>query len=420
LFKGAEGDMGTFARSGGLNSLSAGQGRARKAPWDCPVMLEIAAFFVLAVWLYLLAGRGGFWRAAERDDRPAPPAPAAWPPIVAVIPARDEAASIGQTVQSLLGQDYPGLEAIVVDDGSQDGTASVAAAAAKAVDASERLTVLTGRPLPPGWTGKLWAVKQGVEAASVRRPTYLLLTDADIVYDAGALKRLVARAEQQQTVLTSIMVKLRCESLAEHYMIPAFVFFFQMLYPFAWVNRRQSATAAAAGGCMLVHSDALAASGGIDGIRNALIDDCALAKQMKAVGPIWLGLSEHISSIRAYDTFGPIRRMVTRSAYAELRYSPLRLIGTTLGMALVFLVAPLLAIFTTGTAAWLGAAAWALMIVAYWPTLRLYRLSPLWGVALPAIAFIYTLWTVESALQYARGRGGQWKGRVQAIQRGAR
>ena len=383
-------------------------------------MLEIAALFVLAVWLFLLAGRGGFWLGAERDDRPEPAAPVAWPAIVAVVPARDEAATIGQTVQSLLGQDYPGLQVILVDDGSQDGTAHVAVDAAEAVGAGERLTVLTGRPLPQGWTGKLWAVQQGVEAASARRPKYLLLTDADIVYGAGALKRLAARAERQQTVLTSVMVKLRCASLAERLFIPAFVFFFQMLYPFAWVNRRERATAAAAGGCMLVRADALAASGGIDGIRNALIDDCALAKQMKAVGPIWLGLSAHIESIRAYETFGPIRRMVTRSAYAELRYSPLRLVGTTLGMAFVFLAAPLLTIFAAGAAAWLGAAAWSLMIVAYQPTLRLYRLSPLWGLALPAIALVYTLWTNESALQYARGRGGQWKGRVQAGLRGAR
>jgi len=382
-------------------------------------MLEIAAVFVLAVWLYLLAGRGGFWLAAERDDRPEPAPPAAWPDIVAVIPARDEAASIGQTIRSLLGQDYPGaLEAIVVDDGSQDGTAAIAAEAA--AGARERLTVLRGRPLPPGWTGKLWAVKQGIEAAGTRRPKYLLLTDADIVYAPGVLKRLVARAEQGRTVLTSIMVKLRCASFAECSMIPAFVFFFQMLYPFAWVNRPDRATAAAAGGCMLVRADALAASGGIDGIRNALIDDCALAKQMQAVGPIWLGLSEHVASIRSYDGFGPIRRMVTRSAYAELGYSPLLLLGTTLGMALTFLAGPLLAIFAFGTPALLGAATWGLMFAAYQPTLRLYRLNPLWGLALPAIAFLYTLWTVESALQYARGQGGQWKGRVQAAPRGAR
>ncbi len=381
-------------------------------------MLETAAFFVLALWLYLLVGRGGFWLSGGGDG-PEPQAPDTWPSVMTIIPARDEAASIGQTVQSLLGQDYAGLEVIVVDDGSQDGTAQIAAEAAAGSGAGERLTVLTGRPLPPGWTGKLWAVKQGVEAAHARRPKYLLLTDADIVYAPGALARLVARAERQQTVLTSIMVKLRCRSFAERCFIPAFVFFFQMLYPFAWVNR-PGGTAAAAGGCMLVEAEALAASGGIEGIRGALIDDCALGRQMKAVGPIWLGLSTHIESIRAYDTFGPIRRMVTRSAYAQLGYSPLMLFATTAAMALTFLAGPLLAIFTTGAAAWAGAATWALMITAFFPTLRLYRLSPLWGLALPIIAFVYTVWTNESALQYARGEGGQWKGRVQAAPRGAR
>lgn len=384
-------------------------------------MLEITAILAFVVWLYLLAGRGGFWLSGERDDRPEPPAPPAWPTIVAVIPARNEAGSIGRTIRSLLSQDYPGrLEAIVVDDASQDGTAAIAINAAEAAGAGERLTVLSGRPLPPGWTGKLWAVKQGVEAAAARRPKYLLLTDADIVYGPGTLKRLVARAERQGTVLTSIMVRLRYQSFAERLMIPAFVFFFQMLYPFAWVNRAQRATAAAAGGCMLVDAGALAASGGIESIRSALIDDCALARQMKAVGPIWLGLSQHVASIRAYDGFAPIRRMVTRSAYAELRYSPLRLVAATLGMALTFLAGPLLAIFGAGPAALLGAATWGLMAVAYQPTLRLYRLSPLWGLALPAIALAYTVWTVESALQYARGQGGQWKGRVQAAARGAR
>ena len=383
-------------------------------------MLEIVAFLTLGLWLYLLAGRGGFWLARNRDDQPEPEAPALWPKIVAVIPARDEAASIGQTVQSLLGQDYLDLHAIVVDDGSQDGTAMVASQAAAAAAASDRVTVLTGRPLPPGWTGKLWAVKQGAEAAAAFDPRYLLLTDADIVYSAGALRRLAARAEMQQTVLTSVMVKLRCASLAERLFIPAFVFFFQMLYPFAWVNRRARATAAAAGGCMLVRADALAAAGGIEGVRNALIDDCALAKQMKAVGPIWLGLSEHITSIRAYDTFDPTRRMVTRSAYAQLDYSPALLAATTLAMAFTFLTGPLLAIFAAGLPAWLGAGTWGLMIVAYQPTLRFYRLSPLWALALPAIALVYTVWTNESALQYARGRGGQWKGRAQAAARGAR
>ncbi len=386
-------------------------------------MIEIFALFVLALWLYLLAGRGGFWLTTQRDDRPDLTGPAVWPAIVAVIPARDEAATIARAVQSVLAQDYPAtLDVIVVDDGSQDATAAIAVEAADTAGARKRLTVLQGRPLPAGWTGKVWAQKQGIDLAlsRTRPPKYLLLTDADIVYDPRALRSLVGRAENGPTVLTSVMAKLHCESFAERCLIPAFVFFFQMLYPFAWVNRRGTATAAAAGGCMLVRADALAASGGIERIRSALIDDCALARQLKTVGPIWLGLSRRIESIRRYDTFESIGRMVTRSAYAELRYSPLRLAAAVIGMTVTFLAGPLLALSSSGGAALLGIAAWGAMIVAFRPTLRFYGLHPAWGVALPAIALVYTVWTVESALQYARGQGGAWKGRVQAAARSAR
>jgi hopene-associated glycosyltransferase HpnB len=381
-------------------------------------MIEIIALFALAVWVYLLAARGRFWLARDRDDAVASPAPTVWPRVLAVIPARDEASTIGQTVRSLLGQDYPGLDLIVVDDGSQDGTAEAAKEAAG--NARNRLTVLRGQPLPPGWTGKVWAQKQGIDAAQARAPKYLLLTDADIIYAPGALRRLVACAESGRSVLTSLMVKLNCESLAERTFIPAFVFFFQMLYPFAWVNRPEHATAAAAGGCMLVHNGALDESGGIDAIRSALIDDCALARQLKAEGPISLALTEAVRSIRAYDGVAPIRRMVARSAYAELNYSPLRLLGATLGMVLTFLAGPVIALFAAGSAAMLGAAAWVAMVIAFQPTLKLYRLNPLWGFALPPIALAYMAWTIESAWQYARGQGGQWKGRVQAAARGAR
>jgi hopene-associated glycosyltransferase HpnB len=386
-------------------------------------MLGITALLLLVLWLYLLAWRGGFWCAAQRDGRPDLAGPTVWPAIVAVIPARDEAATIARTVQSLLGQDYPGpLDLIVVDDGSQDATAAIAAGAADSADARARLTVLQGRPLPAGWTGKVWAQKQGIEQARARTPPpkYLLLTDADIVYAPRALRSLVARAENGPTVLTSVMAKLHCESFAEKCLVPAFVFFFQMLYPFAWVNRRGTATAAAAGGCMLVRADALAASGGIERIRSALIDDCALARQLKAVGPIWLGLSQRIESIRRYETFDAIRSMVTRSAYAELRYSPLRLTAAVIGMTLTFVAGPLLALVGEGATALLGFATWAAMVIAFRPILRFYGLHPAWGVALPIIAIVYTVWTVESALQYARGEGGAWKGRVQAAPRGAR
>jgi hopene-associated glycosyltransferase HpnB len=367
----------------------------------------------LAVWLYLLLARGAFWRCAERDDWGLARL-AAWPHVAAVVPARNEAECIGDSIGSLLAQDYPGVwTVILVDDDSDDGTADIARRAAKA---GEQVRVVTSRGLPAGWTGKLWAVKQGIDAAAAlpQPPDYLLLTDADIVHASDSVTRLVAHGEAKSLVLTSLMVKLRCESLAERVNIPAFIFFFQMLYPFSWVNRPQSQVAAAAGGCMLVRADILRRAGGIEVIRGALIDDCALAKAMKAHGAIWLGLTERVHSIRPYPALGDIRRMVARSAYAQLRYSPLLLSGTVAGMALTYLAPPLLAILGSGTAQVLGLASWVLMFIAYQPTLRFYRLSPLWGIALPAIALQYLLFTLDSAYQYVRGRGGSWKGRVQA------
>jgi hopene-associated glycosyltransferase HpnB len=376
------------------------------------------AVLTVASWLYLVTARGGFWLSSERDGEPAPSLPS-WPSVAIVIPARNEADSIGETITSLLAQDYAGSWTIIlVDDDSSDGTAEVAHRAAVAAGGADRLRVISGRPLPHGWTGKLWAVKQGVKAAQVaaREPDYLLLSDADIVYRPGVLRGLVAHAETHGLVLTSLMVKLNCASFAERALIPAFIFFFQMLYPFAWVNRPGHATAAAAGGCMLVQRDALTAAGGIDAIRTALIDDCTLAKLLKARGPIWLGLTERAWSTRPYADVADIRRMVARSAYAQLRYSPLLLAGTVVGMALTYLAPPLLAVLAHGPARWLGLLAWALMAIAFQPTLRLYGRSPLWGVALPAIALCYMLFTLDSALQFARGRGGLWKGRVQAIE----
>ena len=377
---------------------------------------ELVAFVTLAAWLYLVAARGLFWLGAERDNGPAPP-PAAWPDVVAVVPARDEAACVADSIGSLLRQDYPGsLAVILVDDDSADGTAEVARRAAAAAGSADRLNVIAGQPLAAGWTGKLWAMHQGVGAAEriEPRPGYLLLTDADIVYTRDAVRGLVAKAEAERLVLTSLMAKLRCESPAERALIPAFIFFFQMLYPFAWVNRPRSATAAAAGGCMLVRSDALRQAGGIERIRVALIDDCALARVLKAQGPIWLGLTERVRSIRSYPHLDDIRRMVARSAYAQLRYSPLLLAGTVAGMALSYLAPPLLALFGSGLSRWVGLAAWVLMALALQPTLRFYRVSPLWGLCLPAIAFAYLLFTLDSAWASARGRGGLWKGRVQA------
>jgi hopene-associated glycosyltransferase HpnB len=270
--------------------------------------------------------------------------------------------------------------------------------------------------LPAGGTGKLWAAKQGVDAASAppQPPDYLLLTDADIVHAPDSVSRLVTHAERQHLVLTSLMVKLNCKSFAERATIPAFIFFFQMLYPFSCVNRPESAVAAAAGGCMLVRTDALRKAGGIEAVRAALIDDCALAKALKAQGPIWLGLTERVRSLRCYPAGADIRRMVARSAYAQLRYSPLLLLAMMALMALTFLVPPLATIFGSGAARWIGAGSWVLMFVAFQPTLRFYRLSPFWGLALPVIALQYMLFTLDSAYQYVRGEGGSWKGRVQA------
>jgi hopene-associated glycosyltransferase HpnB len=380
------------------------------------MLAQILAALALAIWLYLLLGRGGFWLSRERDGgEPAPVRDR--PKLAVIIPARNEPQGIEACIRSLLQQDFAGeWTVILVDDGSSDGTADIARQAVAALAGQWRLNVVTGAPPPAGWTGKLWALKQGIDMAGRAAPAteYFLLSDADIVYAPGTLTALVARARAGGLVLTSLMVKLRCESLAERALIPAFIFFFEMLYPFAWVNREEAATAGAAGGCMLVRADTLAAAGGIDAIRNALIDDCALAGVLKARGPIWLGLTERAHSIRAYPGFNDIRHMVARSAYAQLRYSPLILAGVLAGMGVTYLAPPLIALLGTGWARIFGLAAWLLMAIAFQPTLRFYRVSPLWGIALPAIAFCYTLFTLDSALQFWRGKGGLWKGRVQA------
>ncbi len=373
----------------------------------------------LAAWIYLLAARGGFWRANILDESDRAPAPQSWPSVTAVIPARNEADVIGACLASVLGQDYPTpLTAVLTDDQSHDGTAATARAAAEACGAAGRLTVLEGQPLPPGWTGKLWAMQQGIEKvrsqSGPQMPRYLLLTDADIAYDRGVIARAVARAEARGLVLASLMVKLRCDSFAERAFIPAFVFFFQMLYPFAWVNRKTSPIAAAAGGCMLVRSDALEAAGGIAAIRGSLIDDCALGRIMKKQGPIWLGLTGSAHSLRPYNSIADVRRMVARSAYDQLNNSPLLLAGTVVAMTLTYLAPPLFALFGSGLAQAAGLVTWGLMIAAFIPAVRFYSLSAAWAAALPVIAGCYMLFTLDSALQHWRGKGGLWKGRVQA------
>jgi hopene-associated glycosyltransferase HpnB len=372
------------------------------------VIWTVVAGLSLAIWLVLIFARHGFWLARERDTREVPGGPAHWPDIVAVVPARDEADVIARSIGSLAAQDYPGrFRIILVDDSSSDGTAEIARALR-----SERVEVVRGLPLAPGWTGKLWALSQGIQRAG-NAPTWLWLTDADIEHAPDTLRTLVARGEAGRLVLVSLMAKLRADTFAERMLIPAFVFFFQMLYPFGLVNR-PTGLGGAAGGCMLIRRDALEAAGGIAAIRDALIDDCTLGALLKKQGRIWLGLTDRSRSIRPYDGFGAVAAMISRSAYAQLGYSPLLLAGTLLGLALVYAAPPLLTLFGHGAAQVAGIAAWALMAVAFQPMLAFYRRSPFWGVVLPLIAAFYAGCTLLSAWQHMRGRGGMWKGRAQA------
>jgi hopene-associated glycosyltransferase HpnB len=363
----------------------------------------------LGIWMYLLVARGGFWRMraavpCTAPDGTAPDGTA--PSVTAVVPARNEAGGVGRAMESLAAQRYGGAFRIVlVDDASEDGTARVARDAAPGVE------VLTAGPLPAGWGGKMWAVSQGVDLA---RSEYLLLTDADIVHPPDSVADLVARSRAGGYDLVSYMVRLQCESLAEQALIPAFVFFFFLLYPPAWIADAKRQTAGAAGGCMLIRREALERIGGIARIRGALIDDCALAREVKGSGGrVWLGLGDRIHSIRAYGSFGEIGQMISRTAYTQLGYSPVLLAGTVLGLALTYLAPPVLTLAAgRGAAAGMGALAWLIMSAMYWPVVRYYRRPWFWAPLLPAIAVFYLGATVHSAAMHYLGRGGMWKGRT--------
>jgi hopene-associated glycosyltransferase HpnB len=366
-------------------------------------------FLPLAIWLYLLLARRGFWLLRERDTNPVTE-PASWPSVVAVVPARNEADVIQRSVSSLLAQDYPGdFRVVLVDDQSDDGTGDLA----RALN-SDRLTVLSGAARPPGWTGKLWAMRQGADHAARSAPEFIWFTDADIAHTADNLRNLVARAEEGHRVLVSLMARLSCRTAAEHFLIPAFVFFFDMLFPFGAANDPKSKLAAAAGGCMLARRRALEAAGGIDAIRHNIIDDCALARVMKMQGPIWLGLTNRAVSLRPYEHVADIRKMVARSAYAQLGYSPLLLLGTLAGLFIVYIAPVLGALFAMYYVQLAAYLAWIIMALMFQPILRFYRLSPLWGIALPVIGAFYAAFTLDSAIQHWSGRGGMWKGRAQA------
>ena len=390
-----------------------------------------------AAWVYLLAAHGGYWLTGQRLPEPAG-APADkrhatgqagdWPPVVAVVPARNEADMLPVTLPALLGQEYPGeFGVIVVDDRSDDGTGQIAAElrATVAPNGGAELTVLPGSPRPDGWAGKVWAMSQGFAAAQqAGEDGYVLFTDADIAWGPGALRRLVAAAERDDRGLVSQMALLRADTVWERVVVPAFVYFFAQLYPFRRVNSPSSRTAAGAGGCMLIRRAALVKAGGLEPIRGALIDDVALATLLKRDGNrCWLGLTAEITSARPYPRFANLWHMIARSAYTQLRYNPALLAGTIVGL-LVLYAAPPVGAFTglvaalaggTGTGAALagfaGLAGWAVMTATYLPMLRFYRLSPLRAPLLPLIAVLYAAMTADSARRHYTGRAVSWRGR---------
>ena len=449
------------------------------AKYRVPTALAVAASISLIIWLYLASARGMFWRLRDfDDDRANHESPSAWPSVVAVVPARNEAAHIREAVTSLLQQNYPGeFSVIVVDDHSEDGTAELAQQAARDLNAESRIQIHLAPPLPRGWTGKLWALNSGTgtpacapttsipprSTATSRTassnpstpasvPTYYWFTDADIFHAPDTLHRLVARAEHNRLDLTSLMVLLQAKTLPERLLIPAFLFFFLKLYPPRWIANPKAKTAGAAGGCILLRTEALQRMGGLAAIRSEVIDDCALAQAVKVAQPflavlrrppssntqpslpdqqshghpgpdwaqnlspgrIWMGLTRRSISLRAYNSFAEIRDMIARTAFTQLHYSPALLLGTVAGMLLTY-IAPVALLFAHNiTTQILAACAWTLMSLVYLPILRFYRLSPIWAPLLPAAAAFYSYATFLSALRYYRGRGAQWKGRSQA------
>jgi len=371
------------------------------------------AVIPVLIWVYLLIGRGQFWRVAARRAAILPP-PAARR-VAVVIPARNEAAVIGTTVASLVRQSFDGvIHLIVIDDDSTDGTAEVASAAARAAGALPRLTLLRSAALPVGWTGKLWALSQGVAAAAELNADYFLFTDADTCHGPTSVASLVADAEAHDRDLVSRMVRLSTATAAERLLIPAFVFFFFKLYPPAWIAAPERKLAAAAGGCILIRPQALARAGGLQAIRSQIIDDCALARAVKdSGGRISLELTKETRSLRSYASATEIGAMISRTAFAQLRHSYLLLAATLLGLLFTYLLPAGLLLVADPPLVYWGLTALLLMSLCYLPTVRFYSLSPLWSLCLPLIALFYAGAVIHSAVQYARGSGGKWKGRAQ-------
>lgn len=387
-----------------------------------PHLANIVGILALGIWLHLFFGRGWFWRLLRADaDRMACEPLQDWPSVVAIVPARNEAETIGKVVAGLVQQNYSGaFSIVVVDDHSEDATGDIASHIAKEASAEGRVRIVRASDLPRGWTGKLWALNEGATSptatgAAEEFPTYYWFTDADVSHGPDTLQQLVARAEKERLDLASLMVLLQATTFPERALIPAFLYFFLMLYPPRWIEDDDLATAGAAGGCVLLKREALARIGGFAAIRGDVIDDCALAKAVKiSGGKVWMGLTRKSESLRAYKTFGEIRDLIARTAFTQLRYSALILAGTLAGMFLTYL-APVLLLFShDSTARILGLTAWILMSGSFLPTVRFYRLSPLWGPLLPLTALFYTYATWLSAVRYWMGKGGSWKGRSQA------
>jgi len=379
-----------------------------------PLTPTLVAAIPLAIWIYLFLARGNFWQLREDDIYLQPLAN--WPRVSAIVPARNEAENIARTLRSLATQEYPGeFSIIIVDDHSEDGTAAVAQKAAQESGASQRVKIHSAASLAPGWTGKLWALNEGVQVASEQKPDFLWFTDADIEHAPDTLHRLVYRAERDSLDLASLMVLLQAETFPERLLIPPFLYFFQMLYPPRWINDPNASTAGAAGGCILLRRNVLAPIGGIASIRGEVIDDCALARAVKKNGGrIWMGLTRASFSLRGYGTFSEIRNMIARTAFTQLHYSILFLVLALAGLFVTFLL-PWFSFLSGEDPAWfLASTAICLMTVTFGVTVRFYALPWPWALALPLAALYYGYATCVSAMRYWLGRGGQWKGRAQA------
>jgi len=379
-----------------------------------PLSPTFLAAIPLAIWIYLFVARGNFWQL--REDALEPKALGNWPRVVAVVPARNEGATISDALLSLLRQDYPGgFSIIIVDDDSEDGTVAVAQKVANESGAAQRVKIHSAPPLAPGWTGKLWALNEGIELAASQSPEFLWFTDADIEHAPDTLRRLVARAEAESLDLASLMVLLQAKSIPERWLIPPFLYFFLMLYPPRWIADPNASIAGAAGGCILLRRNVLAPIGGIASIRGEVIDDCALARAVKRNGGrIWMGLTRASVSLRGYGTLAEIREMIARTAFTQLNYSFALLTATLAGLFATYLLAWVLFFAYPGEAWPLVDTAIALMTATFLVTVRFYNLSAAWALTLPFAAIFYGYATCVSAARYWLGRGGQWKGRAQA------